>query len=62
MKQTWKDLFCSKKFWLTVVGAGVCAGLHAAGASDQVVAIVGSLFGVNVLGQGMSDFGKNRPR
>lgn len=62
MIQVWKELLGSKKFWLTILGSAVCTGLQAAGVSHELVLLVGSLFGANVMGQGLADFGKNRPR
>lgn len=55
-----KDLLTSKKFILTVSGSAVCAALSYVGAPPELIAIVGGLFGVNVVGQGMADFRKNQ--
>lgn len=60
MVQAMKELVKSKKFWMTIIGSAVCAGLKSSGASSEVVALVGGLFGSNIVGQGLADFGKNR--
>ncbi len=53
-----KGLFSSKKFWLTIAGSAVVAGMHYAGLPESLVVTVGSLFGVGVAAQGAADFGK----
>ena len=53
-----KDLFASKKFWLTIVGSALYAGLIMVGLpEDQALSVLG-LFGVNVIGQAYADGGK----
>lgn len=54
-----KGLFFSKKFWLTLIGGAVVSGLTYAHAPKELIAMVAGLFGVNIVGQGMADFGKN---
>lgn len=54
-----KKAFTSLKFWMVIVGSGVCAGMSYFGVDSQIIALVGGLFGVGVAGQGMADFGKN---
>lgn len=53
-----KNLLSSKKFWTTVVGSGVVAGLHYAGAPEYLTLTIGGLFGTTVAAQGAADFGK----
>ena len=55
-----KGLMQSKKFWLTVAGSIATAGLSHFNAPPEVVGIVGGLFGTNVIGQGLADFGKSQ--
>lgn len=62
MKEALKGLFGSKKFWLTILGSAAVGGLSAAHVPNQIIVIVGSLFGVGVGAQGLADFGKNQPR
>ena len=57
-----KRLFSSTKFWLTIAGSAVCGGLTYAGAPAELIAIVAGLFGINVVGQGLADFGKNKTK
>ena len=54
-----KELVKSKKFWMTIAGVVVTTSLKLFEAPDTVIVAVGSLFGVNVLGQGLADFGKS---
>ncbi len=58
MFDTIKSLFSSKKFWTTVLGTAVTAGLHYAGAPEYLTLTVGGLFGTSVAAQGAADFGK----
>ena len=60
MLEAIKELFASKKFWLTIIGSAVVGGLTFAGVSQEIVLFVAGLFGLNALGQGMADFGKNK--
>lgn len=60
MITTIKDLFQSKKFWITIIGSAITAGLTYAGAPNELVITIASLFGVNVAGQGLADLGKNK--
>lgn len=60
MFNAFKELLSSKKFWLTISGSAACAALSYIHAPGELIAIVGGLFGVNVAGQGMADFGKNK--
>lgn len=55
-----KELLKSKKFWLTIIGSAVVGGLTFAGVSNEIILMVGGFFGLNALGQGMADFGKNK--
>lgn len=57
-----KELSTSKKFWMTILGSAIVGGLTAAHAPNELVLIIGSLFGVGVGAQGLADFGKNKPR
>jgi hypothetical protein len=54
-----KGLLSSKKFWLTVLGSAVVGGLQMAGVGQEIIVMVASLFGLNIAGQGLADFGKN---
>jgi len=58
--QAIKDLFKSKKFWLTISGSAVCAGLSFAGVPNEVILAVAGLFGVNIGSQGFVD--GNKPK
>lgn len=57
-----KTLFASKKFWLTLLGSVLVGALHYFGASQEIITTIAGLFGINVLGQGLADFGKNQPK
>lgn len=50
-----KGLLESKKFWLTVIGSALMAGMSAAGVPHEVAYAIGALFGVNVAAQGIAD-------
>lgn len=61
-----KTLFKSKKFWLTIIGSAVVTllvqvlpliGIDGEIAM-QIVTYVAGFFGVNILGQGLADLGK----
>jgi len=52
------DLFKSKKFWMTIIGSAVVGGMSYFGLGGELIAAVAGLFGVNIVGQGMADFGK----
>lgn len=54
-----KAALLSKGFWKAVGGSAVMSGLAYVHAPEYLVVAVGSLFGVSVVAQGMSDFGKN---
>jgi len=60
MIAAFKGLFGSKKYYLVLIGSGVVGALQYAHAPSEIIAIVGGLFGVNVLGQGLADFGKGK--
>lgn len=60
MIQAIKGILSSKKFWMTVIGSAVCAALTYVQAPNELIAVVGALFGTNVVGQGLADFGKNK--
>lgn len=62
MLETVKEMFKSKKFYSVVGGTLACAVLTYAGAPSSIIEIVAGLSGAYVLGQGMADFGKNKPR
>lgn len=62
MWQAMKGLMGSKKFWMTVIGSAVVGGLSYLHAPADVVQLVAGLFGVGVMGQGMADWGKERPQ
>jgi hypothetical protein len=51
-------LLKSKKFWLTILGTAVTAGLTMAHAPQEVILVVAGLFGTNVAAQGFADFNK----
>ena len=55
-----KDLFKSKKFWLTIIGSAVVGGLQISGVSGEIVTLIASLFGLNIASQGLADFGKHK--
>jgi nicotinamide riboside transporter PnuC len=57
-----KGLFGSKKFWLTMIGGAVISGMTYAHVSAELIAMVAGLFGLNAVGQGLADFGKNAPK
>lgn len=59
MLQALKGILSSKKFWITVLGSAVCGGLSYVHAPQELIMIVAGLFGVNVAGQGLADFGKS---
>lgn len=56
------DLIQSNKFWMTIFGSAVVAGLSYAGAPHELTMSVAGLFGINITAQGMADFKKNQPR
>ena len=58
MLTTIKGLFTSKKFWMVMLGSVLVTVMTQMGMSADMIAWVGGLFGVGVLGQGLSDFGK----
>lgn len=62
MLDTIKEMVISKKFMSFVGGSLVCAVLTFFHAPEQLVTTIASLTGAYVLGQGMADFGKNKPR
>ena len=53
-----KALFKSKKFWLTIIGSAVTGGMGFAGLPPEFVAMVASLFGINIGAQGLADMKK----
>lgn len=53
-----KTILSSKKWLMTIVAAAAVGIMQHFGVSHEIIAIVGSLFGVGVLGQGMADLGK----
>ena len=53
-----KGILRSKKFWLTVSGSAVVGALKYFHISEEIIAIVAGLFGLNIAAQGMADFGK----
>jgi len=55
-----KDLFKSKKFLLTLAGSVVVTIMAQLQISPDIITTVASLFGVNIAGQGLADFGKNK--
>lgn len=54
-----KAVFLSRGFWKAVGGGAAMSALHYVHAPEYLVLAIGSLFGVSVVAQGMSDFGKN---
>ena len=62
MLETIKEMLRSKKFYSVVGGTMVCAVLTYAQAPQSLIEIVAGLTGAYVLGQGMADLGKNKPR
>lgn len=62
MLETVKEMFKSKKFYSVIGGTLVCAILTYAQAPSSLIEIVAGLTGAYVVGQGMADFGKNKPR
>lgn len=57
-----KGIVGSKKFWITIVGSAVVVALQMLHMSPEIIAIVSGLFGLNALGQGMADFGKEKAK
>jgi len=62
MIQSIKDMFDSKKFLSFVGGSVACAILAYFHAPDALIQMIGTMTGCYVVGQGMADFGKNKPR
>ena len=54
-----KGILGSKKFWMTVVGSAVTGALTYFHAPADIIHIVGGLFGLGVVGQGIADIGKS---
>jgi len=59
MLQAWKDLFKSKKFWLTITGTVVVTTMSAMNMPNDLITMVAGFFGVNIAGQAAADFGKS---
>lgn len=57
-----KALFSSRKFWLTIIGTAICAGLQYAGVNEGFVAIVAGLFGISVIARAVGDLGPTAPK
>lgn len=60
--ETLKNLLLSKKFLTYVGGTLACAVLTYVHAPAEIVNWVGGLTGAYLVGQGMADFGKNKPQ
>lgn len=50
-----KGLLTSKKFYLTILGTVIVTALQQLGAPLELLAIIGGLFGTNVVAQGIAD-------
>lgn len=59
MLSTLKHILLSKGFWKAILGSAIASGAAYLHAPQEVIAIIGGLFGTSVIAQGMSDLGKN---
>lgn len=57
-----KGLLASKRFWMVVIGSGLVAGLNQLGVPQDIIVIVASFFGLNILTQGAADVGKEKAK
>ena len=53
-----QGIFASKKWLMVIIGSAIIGVMQHFGVSETIMTIVGSLFGVGVLGQGAADLGK----
>lgn len=57
-----KELFTSKKFWLTILGTIVVNIMVQLGISHDIVLAVAGLFGINILGTSAVDVMKEKKK